>query len=97
MTQTVCSPLVLIGEKKVVLKKPDISHRIFFSVRVLARQEAWFDVKISFDDPLFRSYYILNGPEKYFEATGADIFQGNVWAFNNSDINLWLLMTEILH
>ena len=97
MVQTVCSLLVPIGEKKVLLKKPDILHRIFFSVRVLARSDVWFDVKISFDDPLFHSYYILNGPEKYFEATGVDIFQGNVWVSNNSDINLWLLVTEILH
>ena len=97
MAQTVCSLLILAEEKKVLLEKPHILHRIFFSVRVLARSDAWFDVKISFDDPLFHSYYVLNGPEKYFEATGADIFQGSVWGFNNSGINLWLLTTEILH
>ena len=97
MVQTVNTLLVEIGEKKVIMEKPHISNRIFFSLRVLARLEAWVDMKISFDDPLFISQYRLNGPEKYFEAAGPDIFQGNVWAFNNSDINLWLMVTEILH
>ena len=97
MVQAVNSVLILLGEKKVVLEKPHILHRIFFSLRVLARLETWVDMKISFGDPLFLSHYRLNGPEKYFEATGPDIFQGDVWAFNNSDTNYWLMTTEILH
>ena len=52
---------------------------------------------MSFDDPLFRSYYALDGPVKYFEANGHDIFQGDVWLFNNSNINLIYTGTEILH
>ena len=98
MVQTLKSVLVLSGKKEVILEKPHTLHRIFFSVKVLARPEAWFDTKMSFDDPFFYSYYSLNGPEKYFEAAGADIFQGDVWISNNStDTNLWLLTTEILH
>jgi len=98
MVQTVKSVLIFVGEKKVILERPHTLQRVFFSVKVLARPEAWFDTKMSFDDPLFYSYYSLNGPEKYFEAAGADIFQGNVWVFNNSDdTNLWFLATEILH
>jgi len=97
MVQTVKSVLVLIGEKKIVLEKPHALHRIFFSLRVLARLEAWLDVKMSFDDPLFLSWYSLNGPEKYFEAAGVDIFQGNIWIYNNSDLHLWILVSEILH
>jgi len=97
MVQTVKSVLVLIGEKKIVLEKPHALHRIFFSLRVLARLEAWLDVKMSFDDPLFLSWYSLNGPEKYFEAAGVDIFQGNIWIHNNSDLHVWILVSEILH
>ena len=98
MVQTVKSVLIFVGEKKVILERPHTLQRVFFSVKVLARPEAWFDTKMSFDDPLFYSYYSLNGPEKYFEAAGADIFQGDVWVFNNSpDTNLWFLATEILH
>ena len=97
MVQTLKSVLMLAGKKKVILERPHTLRRVFFSVRVLARTEAWFDVKMSFDDPLFYSYYSLNGPEKYFEAAGADIFQGNIWVFNSPDnTNLWFLATEIL-
>ena len=97
MVQTVKSVLVLIGEKKIVLEKPSVLHRIFFSIRVLARLEAWLDVRMSFDDPLFLSWYSLNGPEKYFEAAGVDIFQGNIWVHNHSDLHVWILVSEILH
>ena len=98
MVQTVKSVLLCAGEKKVIFEKPHSLLRVFFSVKVLARPEAWFDTKMSFDDPLFYSYYSLNGPEKYFEAAGADIFQGNVWVFNSPEnTNLWFLATEILH
>ena len=72
-------------------------RRIFFSVYVLAGQLTWYQTKISFDDPYFRSYYNLNGPKKYFEAAGVDIFQGNIWALNNSDTDLTYTTTEILH
>ena len=96
MVQTVCTYCILPGEKKIILKKPNILNRIFFSVRVIAGETSWHDVKISFDDPLFHYYYTLNGPEKYFEAEGKDIFQGNVWAYSNSDIGLFIATTEIL-
>ena len=97
MVQTVGTHLILAGEKKIVLEKPDILHRIFFSVRVIAGEAAWRDTKISFDDPLFSSYFSLNGSKKYFEAAGEDIFQGNIWALNQSDVGLLLSATEILH
>jgi len=97
MVQTVGTYLVLSGEKKIVLEKPNSLQRIFFSVRVIAGETAWRDVKISFDDPLFRSFFSLNGAKKYFEAAGEDIFQGNVWAANQSDVGLLVSVTEILH
>jgi len=97
MVQTVGTYLVLSGEKKIVLEKPNTLHRIFFSIRVIAGEAAWRDTKISFDDPLFSSYLSLNGSKKYFEATGEDIFQGNVWVINQSDVGLLFSVTEILH
>ena len=97
MVQTVGTYLILTGEKKIVLEKPNILHRIFFSVRVIAGETAWRDVKISFDDPLFSSYFSLNGAKKYFEAAGDDIFQGNIWAANHSDVGLLFSVSEILH
>ena len=97
MVQTVNSVLVPVQKKRVVLEGPHILHRIFFSVRVLARFEAWLNVKMSFDDPLFLSWYPLNGPDKYFQAEGNDIFQGNIWIYNHSDLHVWILVSEILH
>jgi len=96
MVQTVCTYQVSAGKKRIMLEKPLALHRIFFSVYVLASQTQWYDVKMSFDDPLFHSYYAINGPEKYFKVEGKDIFQGNIWILNNSDTDLFLTATEIL-
>ena len=97
MVQTVGTYLILAGEKKIVLEKPNTLYRIFFSISVIAGEAAWRVAKISFDDPLFSSYFSLNGAKKYFEAAGEDIFQGNVWAINQSDVGLLFSVTEILH
>jgi len=97
MVQTVHSITVLAGGKMVMLEKPQALHRIFFSVQAFADLTAWYETKISFDDPQFRSFYVLDGPAKYFEAKGDDIFQGNIWVYNMSDINLLYSATEILH
>ena len=97
MVQTVRSITVLAGGKMVMLEKPQALHRIFFSVQAFADLAAWYETKISFDDPQFRSFYVLDGPAKYFEAKGDDIFQGNIWVYNMSDINLLYSATEILH
>jgi len=96
MVQTVMSKTLLPGQKKILLEKPLALSRIFFSIRALADQSAWYQSKVSFDDPLFCSYYVLNGPAKYFEAKGEGIFQGDVWVLNASDQNLQYTVTEIL-
>jgi len=96
MVQTVMSKTLLPGQKKILLEKPLALCRIFFSIRALADQSAWYQSKVSFDDPLFRSYYVLDGPGKYFEAKGEGIFQGDVWVTNSSDQNLQYTVTEIL-
>jgi len=97
MVQTVCTKLLLVGEKAIILEKPNILHRIFFSIRVVAGEAAWRDTKLSFDDPAFLSYYSLNGSRKSLEARGADIFQGNIWVMNQSEVGLLFTATEILH
>ena len=96
MVQTIHSITVLAGGKKILIEKPHVLIRIFFSVRVFADQTAWYESKISFDDPQFLSFYVLDGPAKYFEARGDDIFQGNIWVYNMSNINLLYSATEIL-
>ena len=96
MVQTVMSKTLLPGQKKILIEKPLALCRIFFSIRALADQSAWYQSKVSFDDPLFRSYYVLDGPGKYFEAKGEGLFQGNVWVANASDQNIQYTITEIL-
>ena len=97
MVQTVRTLLILAGKKMIIFEKPLSLIRIFFSVRVLAGQTNWYQTKISLGDPQFVSFYDVDGPEKYFEAAGVDIFQGDVWALNASDTNLTYSLTEILH
>ena len=96
MVQTVMSETLPPGGKKRLVEKPIALSRIFFSVRALADQSAWYQSRISFDDPLFHSYYVLDGPAKYFEAKGEGIFQGDVWVLNASDQNIQYVVTEIL-
>ena len=96
MVQTVVSRTLSAGSKMILLEKPRALRRIFFSVRALADQSTWYQSKVSFDDPTFRSFYVLNRPAKYFEAKGEGIFQGDVWVFNASDQNLQYTATEIL-
>jgi len=51
---------------------------------------------ISFDDPAFHTYFVLDGPGKYFEAKGEGISQGDVWVYNSSAVDLLFTAIEIL-
>ena len=97
MVQTICSINVLAGEKKIIVEKPQALHRIFFGIRAFAPYDEWLETKISFDDPEFCSFYVLDESARYFEAKGEDIFQGNIWVYNVSNTNLLYSATEILH
>jgi len=96
MVQTVRSEIILAGSKKIIFEKPLVLHRIFFSINVLAPLDTWFESRVSFDDPMFFSYYTLTGHTKYFEAKGEGIFQGDVWLFNTSSGDVLYTFTEIL-
>jgi len=96
MAQTLRTITLSAGDKTILLAKPLVLCRIFFSIRALADQDKWYQSKISFDDPLFTSFFVLNGPGKYFEAKGEGIFQGNIWGQNASTVSLQYTMTEIL-
>ena len=96
MAQTLRTTTLSPGDKTILIAKPLVLRRIFFSVRALADQDKWHQSKLSFDDPSFASFYVLNGPGKYFEAKGEGIFQGNIWGINASTVSLQYTMTEIL-
>jgi len=96
MVQTVCTHLILSGEKKIVIEKPLSLHRIFFFLGAIVSASSGYDLRVSFDDPHFLSFYSLQGARKYIEAKGEDIFQGNIWVQNNTSNDLLFTATEIL-
>ena len=96
MVQTVISKTILAGQKRILLEKPIALKRVFFSITALADPGMWYKSEVSFGDPLFRSFFVLNGPARHFEARGEGIFQGNIWVSNTSDHDLEFTATEIL-
>ena len=96
MAQTVASLKLLDGQQKIFFKKPHVLRRIFCSIAVLAADSVWQQSRISFGDPLFSSFYALNGQHKHFEVKGEGLFQGDVWVRNNSGATLYYTGTEIL-
>jgi len=96
MVQTVRSETIPAGGKNIIFEKPLVLHRIFFSVDVLAPLDTWFESRVSFDDPMFLSYYTLTGYVKYFEAKGEGIFQGDIWLRNQTNATIAYTATEIL-
>ena len=96
MVQNICTLAIPAGEKKIIFAKPHSLCRIFMSVRVLVDNTSWAMSKLSLGDPLFVSYFALAGPAKYFEAKGEGIFQGDVWVYNQTGVDLLYTGTEIL-
>ena len=96
MVQTVRSLVLSPGGKSIIVKKPLVLYRIFFNITAFAPLNEWHRTKISFDDPSFNSFYILDGPARYFEAKGEGIFQGDIWIYNQSTVDLLYTSTEIL-
>jgi len=97
MVQTLVSKNIIAGEKIILFEKPRVLRRIFFSVRAMVDEGLSREIWLSFDDPDFHSHYAIDGPEKYFEARGNDIFQGNIWLLNYSASTVLFAATEILH
>jgi len=96
MVQTVQTIILHAGQQKIFFEKPHVLRRIFVSIRALAPPESWAESRISFDDPMFYSYFTLAGFSKYFEAKGEGIFQGDIWVFNNATGDLSYTLSEIL-
>jgi len=97
MVQTVSTITILPDQKKIIFEKPRVLARIFFSIGVITDEAVWHKTKISFDDPLFYSFYLLEGNLTEFKAEGQDIFQGNIWLHNQTNTTQFYSLTEILH
>jgi len=96
MAQTVASVVLQNGQQRIFFKKPQVLCRIFCNISVLAAESVWQESKISFGDPLFSSFYALNGQHRDFEVKGEGLYQGDVWVRNNSGNALYYTGTEIL-
>jgi len=96
MVQTVKSIMLSSGQHRILLERPHVLSRIFFKISAILPPTANYMSKISFDDPLFSDYYTLLGSTTSFEVEGDGIFQGNVFAWNTSSINILYSITEIL-
>jgi len=96
MVQTVQTIILHAGQQKIFFEKPHVLRRIFVSIQAFAPPEAWAESRISFDDPMFYSYYTIAGFLKYFEAKGEGISQGDIWVSNNATGDLLYTSTEIL-
>ena len=96
MVQTVTSFTIHSGGQRIIFEKPLSLCRIFYGITVLAGDTVWRLSKISFDDPTFSSYYVLDGQFKHFEMKGEGISQGDIWLRNSSEIDLNYTATEIL-
>ena len=96
MVQTVKSQTIPSQCVVCLIEKPLILRRVFVKiVSVLPRNEV-YKSHISFDDPLFHSYFIITEGRPEFEAKGDGIFQGNIWLRNPSSISIYYTATEIL-
>jgi len=96
MVQTIKSQSIHPGQQMVLIEKPHALSRIFIGISALLPQTVGYRSKISFDDPMFYTYYTLIGSTIHFEAKGEGIFQGNVWVRNESTISITYSATEIL-
>ena len=96
MVQTVKSLILSAGQQKIFLEKPRVLRRIFFRITALLPLTANYQSKVSFDDPMFYNYYALLGPTTYFEASGDEIYQGNIWVRNVSTVTIYYTVSEIL-
>ena len=97
MVQTIKTIGVQPQEKIIIGEKPHVLRRVFFHIEVATQPDSWYPAKISFDDPLFSSYFRLVGTARSFEMKGNDIFQGDIWVKNESTIILYFSLTESLH
>jgi len=96
MVQSVIYTSLPPGQQKIFLEKPHVLCRIFFRIVALLQPTAGYPSKISFGDPMFHSYFLLNGTNTYLESKGEGIFQGDIWVRNQSNATVGYTATEIL-
>ena len=82
--------------KVALFKAPHVMRRIFLGVYIVAWADTTFTAHISFDDPHFVNYLVINGVKKGYEFECADIPQGIVFIKKMSDAVGSISAIEIL-
>ena len=84
--------LITIGlppeSQRILFEKPISLRRIFFGISMIVGEDVACRLNISFGDPMFYSYYALEGRYRHFELKGEGLFQGDIWARNVSTMDI---------
>jgi len=71
--------------KVALFKAPHVMRRVFLGIYIVAWADTTFTAHISFDDPHFVNYLVINSVKKGYEFECADIPQGIVFIKKTSD------------
>ena len=82
--------------KVALFKAPHVMRRVFLGVYIVAWADTTFTAHISFDDPHFVDYLVVNSLKKGYEFECADIPQGIVFIKKTSDVVGSVSAIEIL-
>ena len=79
-----------------IFEAPRVMRRVFLGVYIVAWADTSFTAHISFDDPHFVNYLVINSIKKGYEFECADIPQGIVFIQKQSDVVGSISAIEIL-
>ena len=79
-----------------VFEAPRVMRRIFLGIYLVARGNMAFTAHISFDDPKYVNFIVLNNLKRGYEFECADIPQGIVFIQKQGDANGSISAIEIL-
>jgi len=79
-----------------VFEAPHVMRRIFLGIYLVAQADTSFTAHISFDDPHFVNYLVINSIKKGYEFECADIPQGIVFIQKQSAVVGSISAIEIL-
>ena len=96
MAQNAISTTIPAGKQIILFEKPSVLCRIFFGITALLNDSVWRQSRVSFDGPMFYTFYVIDGPAKHFELKGDGLPQGDIWVRNSSDIDIYYTATETL-
>ena len=79
-----------------LFEAPRVMRRVFLGIYIVAWADTTYTAHISFDDPHFVNYLVINSLKKGYEFECADIPQGIVFIQKKSDVVGSISAIEIL-